>query len=343
MSQSTTTVHIIASLSNASIVINRYLPIFIYIFGIVGNLLNVLVLGQRPLRSNPSAACFLLSSIANLLVLVSGLTSRMMSGYAVDLTLTVSWICKTRNVVLYTGRTIGLWAIVLAAIDRWLSSNLDERLRRRSTLSNAQRGMLIIIMYSCVINAPIIFCYEGNLSGALRGCYGSTYICRVVTDLIYAFGTTIIPLILMITFGLLTIKNVRHIRRRIETMAGSSIRVENKSVIRASRRQSKKKDRQLLKMLLVQIVLLFLFTCPHPVQKLYTSIAELPPVDSIEDAVNNFIFQCLTLLTFTASGMSFYIYTLSGGSIFRNAFFNLLKIILRKIFWCHCLKIHFLD
>ena len=327
-----TTANLVASLDSASNILNQYLPIIIYAFGIIGNLLNGLVLGQVPLRSNPSAACFLMSSIASLLVIVSGLTSRMMSGYAVDLTLTVDWICKMRNFLVYGGRTAALHMIALAAVDRWLSSSLNERWRRLSTMKNTRRAMIVIVTYSCLINAPILFCYSANLTGILRGCYGSTYVCRVLADSIYAFGTTMVPLILMVTFGVLTMNNIRHVRSRIETVTGSMMFTDKPiPVQRQQRQQKKKRDRHLLKMLLVQIVLLCLFTCPHAIQKLYSSIFPAPPAQSLDHAIQNLTFTCLTLLTFTASGMPFYIYTLSGGSVFRNALFGLLKRVV-----CRC-------
>jgi hypothetical protein len=325
-SSAETAANLIASLNDVSNILNKYLPIFIYAFGIIGNLLNGLVLSQAPLRSNPSAACFLMSSIAGLLVIVSGLTSRMMSGYAVDLTLTVDWICKVRNFLVYGGRTVALYTIALAAVDRWLSSSVDEHLRRLSTMKNTRRAMLAIVTYACVINAPILYCYEANLAGILRGCYGSTYVCRVLTDSMYALGTTMVPLLLMVTFGIRTMNNIRHVRNRIGTVTGSMVVTDKPmNMQRQQRQQKRKRDRHLLKMLLVQILLLCLFTCPHPVEKLYSSIVPALPAQSLENAIQNFIFTCLTLLTFTASGMPFYIYTLSGGSVFRNALFGLLK------------------
>ena len=337
----TSIAELIIALDNASTLLNRYLPIFIYIFGIIGNLLNVLVLGQRTLRSNPSAACFLASSLASFVVLVSGLTSRMMSGYAADLTLTVDWLCRMRNVVLYGARTVALWLIFLAAVDRWLSSNVDERLRRSSNLRNTRRGMLLIVVYACVINAPIIVCYRANQSDGLRGCYGTTYVCRVLTDLIYAVGTVMLPLLLMTFFGVRTIINVRRIRRRVGALPASvANREDTKTTTTGQQRQMRKRDRHLLRMLVVQIVVLLVMMCPHPIQKAYSSIVTPPTPKSVNEAVQNFVFQALTLLTFIASGMPFYIYTLSGGSVFRNALFNLLKAMLGKIVFCGSLNFH---
>jgi hypothetical protein len=335
MSVSNNNANLVAWWNNLSDNFNRYLPIFIYIFGIIGNFLNVLVLGQRPLRSNPSAMFFIVTSIAGLIAIVSGLTTRMMAGYTADLTLTINWICVIRNYVLYTARTVALWMMAFAAIDRWCSSNIDNSLRQKSNLKNAQRSILFVLIFSCLVNVPITFCYEAGLTGALRGCYGSTYACRVITDGIYAVITTILPLITMVIFGLLIIRNVHHTRNRVQNLTMSiSNQNNNRSANVTGRQQSKRRDRYLLKMLLGQVALLCLFTCGHAIQKAYTSIAAITTSPTVESAISNFIFTVLTLLNFTASGMPFYIYTLTGGSIFRNALFDLIKASSRKIL-CH--------
>ena len=333
MSSSNANADLIASWNNASDFINRYFPIFIYIFGIGGNFLNVLVLVQRPLRSNPSAAFLTVSSIACLIAIVSGLTSRMMSGYAVDLTLTINWACKMRNYVLYTARTVALWLIALATIDRWLSSSVNVHRRQMSTLKNAQRAIILVLICSCLLNGPILYCYEAGLTGALRGCYGSTYAGRVLTDSIYAVGTTLMPLSVMVMFGLLTIRNVRHTQNRVQNITMLSLTNENRNTVPtvAREQRAKKLDKHLLRMLAIQITLLVLFTCPHALQKAYTSIASVVTSNTLQSAIANFIFNLVTLLNFTASGMPFYIYTLSGGRAFRSTLFDFIKATALKI------------
>jgi len=336
MSSSNADADLIASWNNASDLLNRYVPIFIYIFGIAGNALNVLVFGQQPLRSNPSAAFFVISSIAGLIAILSGLTSRMMAGYIVDLTNTVKWICIVRNYILYTARTVALWMIASAAIDRWLSSSADASLRQKSQLKNAHRSILFIFIFSCLFNAPIIFCYEANLTGTIRGCYGGTYACRLITDLIYAIVTTVLPLVCMVIFGLLTIKNIHQTRNRIQNMTMMSLSHQNQPMETniTGQRQGRKRDRYLLRMLFVQVTLLCLFTCGHAIQKAYSSIVSNSPTPPLQSAIDNFIFTIMTLLNFTASGMPFYIYTLSGGIVFRKALIELIKTAGRKILCC---------
>jgi hypothetical protein len=320
MSSSNQNADLIVSLNNASNTLNRYVSIFIFIFGMIGNFLNVLVLSQRTLRKNPSAAFFLASSVAGIIVILSGIISQMLS-------------CKIRNFILFGSRTVLLWMIVLATVDRWLSSSVAANLRSLSNLKNARRSMVVVLIYTCLINAPILYCDEANLTGVLRGCYASTHICRLTTDLIYSFGTILLPLLLMVIFGLLTTRNVHHVQNRVRnvTVLRMSVDIRTTSTITSGQTQGKKTDRQLLKMLLVQVTLLFVFTCPHAAQKVYSSFAPTPPSGSLENAIQSLIFDVLTLFTFIASGMPFYIYTLTGGSIFRNALIHLVKTTIRKI------------
>jgi len=187
MSSSNDSAGLIAWWNNASDSVNRYGPIFIYIFGIFGNFLNILVLAQKPLRSTPSVNFFIVTSIAGLIAIISGLTSRMMAGYAVDLTNTITWICIVRNYVLYSARTVALYMIALATIDRWFSSNADVNLRHISTLKNAQRGMIIVICLSSVTYARLLYCFEANLTNTLIKWYGKTLWCRLIYDLEFIF------------------------------------------------------------------------------------------------------------------------------------------------------------
>ncbi|CAF1517049.1 unnamed protein product, partial [Adineta ricciae] len=256
--------NLIQSWNNASDSLNRYFPIFIYTFGITGNLLNILVLSQRPLRLNPSALFFMFSSISGLIALLSGLTTRMMAGYSTDMTTTIDWICKIRNYVLYSARTITLWSITFATIDRWLASSTNVHKRQLSTLKNAQRSLFIVHIYAILLNVPILYCYQANLTGILRGCYGATYSCRLITDFIYTIATTLFPLILMIIFGCLTIQNIRQTRQRILNVTMIKMSDERPTtMVHIHGKHNKKTEKHLLEMLGVQVTLLVILTFPH--------------------------------------------------------------------------------
>jgi hypothetical protein len=326
--------NLIASLSNASTQINRYFGIFIFAFGIVGNTLNILVLSQRPLRSNPCAWLFLVSSIANSIGIVAGLTSRILSTWGADLTNTNQFLCKFRTFLLIYAITIAFWLIMLATVDRWLSSNTDVNRRQKSTLKNAQRNTILIVVIATAVEAQNLYCFEANLINTPIKCYTRTLVCAIVSDMSYAFVTILFPLLLMIMFGLMTITNVRKAQSRLRPAATPVDGVVGEDPSRADTReqtQRQKTDRYLLIMLFVQVLIMLLLTLPLSVVKLYTTITRNVVKSPLRNAIENFVFNTLLLFLYVACGMPFYIYTLSGGSVFRKALFTLLKTLGRKM------------
>ena len=178
---------------------------------------------RRNLRSNPCAFLFLVSSIASLVAIFSGLFTRTTVGWAADLTASITWLCQLRTFVVFASRNIAYDLIALASIDRWLSSCYDVHRRQMSTLRNVRKGLVMISVFSCLLYAQMFYCYEANLISAPLRCYGKTIACRLVTDLTYAFAANIIPLMIMLGFGCLTIVNVRQAQRRVHYIDAGSV------------------------------------------------------------------------------------------------------------------------
>lgn len=319
---------------DASVQINRYFTLGVFCFGVTGNVLNIPVLSQRKLRKNPCAWLFLISSFANLISILFGLTTRIKSGWDLDLTDTVPWLCKLRAFTVFSSRTIALWLITLATIDRWVLSSTHANRRKKSTLKNAQIGTLIISIASILLYIQMFYCYDVNLINAPLKCYGKTIACRHVTDLTYGFATILCPLFLMLLFGLLTVLNIRQSQRRARQIVPIESMQNNATVSsdNQQKRFKRKTDRHLLFMLFIQVILLTILTLPQSIQKIYSTFADKISSDSYDQSVNNFIYSFVLLLSFIASGMPFYIYTLCGGNIFRKALFNLFKTIGKKMF-----------
>lgn len=314
---------LIASIQNASTQLNRYFSIFIYVFGVVGNVLNCVVLSQRKLRTNSCAFFFLISTIASLISIVSGLTTRMLAGYAVDLTNTVDSLCKLRAFVLFASRTVASWLLTFASVDRWCSSSMNTRYRQLSSLKNSYRCTGVVTLLSIGLYAQIFHCYQANLLTTPLKCYGKTSACRISTDLSYALVTIIFPIIGMVVFGLKTIANVKSSFRRV--FADSVTKTEALTVVTTPQQRWKRTDYHLLWMLLMQIALYSFFTLPQAIQKIYSTFTEDQPKPALQAAVENMVFNLLLLLTYFSSGMPFYINTLCGGQIFRKTLLDLVK------------------
>ncbi|CAF3670988.1 unnamed protein product [Rotaria sp. Silwood1] len=310
-------VDMIATINNATLQLVRYCSIFIFLFGSIGNILNVLILSQTSFRRNPCAVLFLFSSVVNFIAILSGLLSRILSGWGADLTATTRFFCKLRGFVVNIARSVAIWYILFAIIDRWLLSSLKLHHRQMSSLKNAKRAMIISLMLAIVVFSHIIYCHEPNLINAPQKCYGITIACRFVTDISFIL-LAIVPLPLMLMFGLMTIYNIRQSRGRVANRNTSMV-TNTVTATTNQRHRMTKQDQNLLIMLLVQICILFILSIPLAIQKLHSAIVTGRTPSALQVAIEDLVYNLAQLLHFVANGMPFYIYTLVGGNVFRKA------------------------
>jgi hypothetical protein len=110
----------------------------------------------------------------------------------------------------------------------------------------------------------------------------------------------------------MTILNIHQVKSRVHITNVTELRpVGNFAIVEQQTQKTEKKlDRRLFLMLFTQIILLSLFTLPQAIQKLYSTAISNQILSPLQTAINNFIFNFVLLLTYFASGMPFYIYTL---------------------------------
>lgn len=309
--------------------INRYGSIFIFLFGSIGNILNLLILSQSSFRSRPCAQLFLFSSVMNLIAIVSGLFSRILAGWGADLTATDRFFCKLRGFVVNTVRPVAIWYILFAIIDRWFLSSLVLQRRQMSSMKSARRAMIISLIFSTLYFSHAIYCHEPYQTDAPQKCYGATAACRYATDIPFTC-LSILPLIPMFVFGLLTIRNVQQSRNR--TVPGDMTRDHMASTaVSTQPNRSKRVDRSLLSMLLMQIFILCALSIPFAVQKVYASITADVPFNKLQIAISNMVYSIAQLFHFLSNGVPFYIYTLAGGNAFRKVLVRSIVNIKEKI------------
>ncbi|CAF0957587.1 unnamed protein product [Adineta ricciae] len=233
----------------------------------------------------------------------------MLAGWASDPTYTIGWACKLRTFLVFATRLIVFWLFVLSTIDRWLSSSVHNHQRRLNTMKNVRYATLIVIFMSIIMYAQLFYCYEANLVRAPFPCYTKSSLCQIVTDLTFALFTIIIPLLLMSMFSLMTIFNFHRSQQRI---------------FRTGEQRSKRTERYLLRMLCTQIIVLGLLTLPQAIVRLYAAFVDTHHSE-LQTTIDMFVYNILLLLTYLASAMPFYIYTLTGGSLFRRPLSNLIQ------------------
>ncbi|CAF1133679.1 unnamed protein product [Rotaria sp. Silwood1] len=319
MSNATST-SIVSTLTAATFQINRYLTICVLLFGTIGNILNLIIFHQPKHRTNPCAVYFFYASIAGLIALYSGLISRVFATFSSDISATDATICKLRAFIIWVSTTASSWILTCATIDRYCISCRDVRRRNLSNLRFTRRLMIVSVAGGSLVFGETFYCYVPNLRNSPLTCYGQHMTCRLYNEIASALAFVFIPSTIMMIFGYATVQNVRKLLRSIAPMAtthGTTMTI-------------KKTDRQLIRMLIVQIILLTIFNIPLAIQRLYLTSTLTVPKSLLRSTIENLCFQIFYLLSFMSFGIPFYIYTLTG-TVFRNEFMDLVRLVYRKM------------
>jgi hypothetical protein len=319
------TSQLIADLNNATFWINRLSPIILIVFGTIGNLFNIVIFTRRSLRTNPCSMYFLASSMANCIVMyVALLTRYLATSWNIDPSATNTYWCKIRYLLIYPALSLALWFIVLASIDRYLTSSDQIRHRQWSSVPIARKTILLTTIVMFTINLHVLIFARAEIIDGTATCTILPNEYLVFFNLFVPIISCIVPLILMSIFGLLTIINIRRIRHRV---APHDNRIQNDRL--------RTNDRQLIIMLLIQVFITTIIVAPWSVINMFSAIGitilkyKFSPLDQ---TVYNFAFNLSRMLYYINPVLSFYIYTLSGPRFrveIKNTFISLLKTFLK--------------
>lgn len=278
------------------------MPIPILLFGFVGNIFNIIVFTRPSLRKNPCTTYFCSSSLANLNVLVFGSVVRViMDGFGYDLTSSNLIFCRFRYVLLHCSLSLSSWFNILAGVDRYCISSRDANRRRFSSLKHARILVALATVICFILYAHVFGLFEIEQLKSGPYCYARAGAYRVFYDFLLFTTFSFTPPILMIILGLATFQNIRRAREQVLPASVGSAPPTVTNII-----QIRKRDRQLITMLLIQSISIAVCTLPIATQKLYTTFTQHVTKDAYQTAVENFIASVLRQLTFANSATSFY-------------------------------------
>ncbi|CAF3755160.1 unnamed protein product [Adineta steineri] len=333
--------------------INRYFSMFLLFFGTIGNFLNLLVFTRKTFRNNICVNYFLASTISDSFIILSGVLPRLLGGYGMDLSQTSFILCKLKFFTIYQSGYAAAWFTCLACIERYLSSSVSVYKRHLITMKRAKLSMVFVLLFGIIIFGEQFHCIDinQNLYGAPQSCYQlkSNVQCQIADSLMQFIFEMFIPAVVMITFGVLTLQNVRQRKRRVN-VANTTKRlvplfavtnISHPSVIQQSinitigpnnqpatmgiTRTAQKREMQLIMMLLMQVVVFIVSTFPISIYKIY-SIATIDQTRSVLRAsIENTIFNVFVLCLFLTNNINFYIYTLCGAT-FRKELLKLFHL-----------------
>lgn len=265
----------------------------VYILGILGNLMNIVVFRGRRLFSNPCSQYFIAISISQLIFFNSILLTRLITfsnGY--DLGRTNNILCKLRNYIFTFALGLTRQFLCLISIDRWWASKQNALLRQFSSKRTIRCLIIISTLFWILYSIHILIGYYAS----------PIHVCSLLLNPNYAYfhGIQIIvcaltPFIIMLVFSLLTAHSIRKGHRRIaQTNTSTGI-------------SHRRYEIQLIKISLLQVfVYLILSVLPtaYPLYSVITS-SQVRSVDqlAIDTLLNN--LSLLSMYTYSAVCLKF--------------------------------------
>ncbi|UJR13150.1 hypothetical protein I4U23_000174 [Adineta vaga] len=313
----------VAILNNVICWLNYITVIPIIVLGTFGNLFNLIIFTRRSLRTNPCSWYFVADSIANLLCVYVVVVVRYLAiSWNIEPAATSVFWCKLRAFLMYVSLGLSSWFIVLASIDRYLSSSYDIRLRRLSNLSMARKITLFIVLFMCLIHLHVFIFFDIYDSSGLIGCFITSYPYLMFFNFFHSIFTCLLPIIFMLVFGILTIRNIRHVRNRIGPQANTALNERWRT-----------NDRQLIVMLLFQSLIAIINSIPFACSILYNTIylyALNRTYSSTHFIIYNFIYNFSRILYYTCPMVGFFVYSLSSQK-FRAEMKRCIRVVLKFI------------
>jgi hypothetical protein len=239
-------------------------------------------------------------------------------GYNVNAINIFLWFCKIRYYLFYMLVAIPRYNVILASIDRYFASSRDVRRRQWSSPKIAFRLVIGNIVFWSLIYTQFIIFYE-IYNGSCQpqpGIYGMFFSIYISID------SGILPLSLMIIFGLLTINNIHQTKRHIRPNAAA---VDVGRFVRTGR--VPKKDAQLHKMLANQIIIFLILNIFNPCALVYRSLTLYTVKSPLRLTVELFINNMTYVLIYLGFALTFVNFIISS-AMFRREF---LKFIQTKI------------
>ncbi|CAF1038390.1 unnamed protein product [Rotaria sordida] len=307
-----------------SILISKPYLILIYLFGLFGNIFNIIVFCRYSMRLNSCSWYFLTTSLFHIIILTVGCLIRIINYYlGYDISIIGLAFCKFRAYMVVVGYVLSRYFLCLISIDRWMITSKNVSIRRQCTQKQAQLVIIISIIFWFLIEIfiPIGFNIQGN------NCVPSTDLFYLFMYRIIDLLCTLFPFFILIIFSFLTLHNI--LKRRIipndgHTLATiSACRNNNhqnkasivKRVFQENNRHYRKytyKDYHLIRLCFSQVIVFIILNMPGALFSLYIFITRknIKTIDHL--AIDSFLNTIVINLAYTHCALTFYLYTLTS-------------------------------
>ena len=201
----------VESIQALTLSISIYASYVILIISNIGCIGNFITFTSKKLRKNSCGWYFLISAIFDFLFINFGLSTKIAAvNYGNRMENTSLVWCRLRAYLTWTLPCISTGYVVLASIDRCLSTSRSTRLRSFSQITVAYRMTCIPIILYGLSNLHQLFYYNLQIY-----CLPMPGIYSYFLSLYSILWTSLIPQSSMLIFGLIAYYNIKKTRQRV--------------------------------------------------------------------------------------------------------------------------------
>ena len=312
-----------------------FIRCFCYILipvGTMGHLLSIYVFTRPNLRSNPCSRYFLATTFIGLLHTMYVVPIRMVQSafintdpgaysnifcklvwFSLNSLRYVDFPDKIRFLRMFFCRGLGYWMIVLACADRYLCSHPSVTIRAWSSIRVANRliPLTVLLGFVAYVHVPIFFKIEIIPATQKPICYppGPPGTYRIVLSYFHLIYFGLSPSFSMLLFGMLTLQNIER-SKRVAAGPSTSSGIATSQITR-------KINRQMFRMLLVQVLVYCVTGLTFSIAIIITSISASQTKNIFQIAQENMVNAVVGMFSTLGPCVSFYLFTLSS-SLFRK-------------------------
>jgi hypothetical protein len=298
--------------------LTRYGMTTYLIFGNVGLLCNIAFFSRRAYRQTSASLYILVMSLCAFIGLNISVIPII---YGLDHTdpLTIfSAFCQLQRYFRHTFNQIMRTFVVLTCADHCAATSQYARIRSFSQFKVAIRVIPFVFIFWFVIGF-----FPTMLGSLLSGtCSTSTGLYAILNPAYFSVVVGIIPLLCMITLAVLLYKNFRKLRTRVQPVTQLNSVITNMNI--PTKQLLHKRDRDMLRMLLIEITCHIMTTIPITIMLIYSSITRTATKSSDQRLIESFVsYVTNSFVYYMNNCFSFWVY-ISASRTFRLEFKNLI-------------------
>ncbi|CAF4364230.1 unnamed protein product [Rotaria sp. Silwood2] len=277
------------------------------VFGNLGNLLVIAVFCQSEQRKNACSLYVLSMAICNLLCLDVAIIPIIYSLDHIDITIASLIGCQMqfyfRHVFFQMMRTYK----VLSCIDRYTICSTNVRYR---SFSQRKVAIYLIIGFALFWSlAVIFFAWARTIQNDSCDIYNQIY--SMIYTIYYMIFAGILPPLLMIIFSVLVMKTLGKLRSRVQPKSEDREYKQSTNILR-------KRDRNLMKMIFIEVMFYVISTMPFSIYLIYKIITNFSTQNQERKQFESFISYIVQyFILYINTVLPFYIYV-STSSSFRT-------------------------